>query len=354
MQSNNKNKSSILYFLYAILFCILVFLGYIAGGKTPKNKNINTGELHQNIVQLPDEAIQDLKTKKTLEPGFTRYKFSYVYIIKIQKNVKSLTFTLYLPQTEKGKQYLSSLNISPQPRKIYNDGVNNIAEYSFSDLKSGEIIFTLEGFADLRTYDLETAKSVNSNLYPETNLLRYLNAEPYIESNDSYVMKIAKKIPGKTQEEIIENIYKYIQTHIKYTLITKNAGAREALLLGLGKCGEYSAVMTALCRAKNIPARIVTGNIARNNDTKHSWVEIYFKEYGWVAFDPTEMGTILYNYHNKELQNIQKKFNVSSLKSKYIALARNKLSPWFISYSFDEGSNADVKVEEKIVINKVE
>jgi len=46
--------------------------------------------------------------------------------------------------------------------------------------------------------------------------------------------------------------------------------------------------MVALCRAKGIPARSVYGYVTNYyNTTRHAWVEVYSKKYGWVPFDPT-------------------------------------------------------------------
>ena len=354
MNNNDDNNAFIWYILFAVIFCIIVFFLYIAGGKLQKNSDYSPQE---NIYIKNEKEIEQLQNTepkaKIPEQGFTRYKFSYKYTIKIKGNISNLTFKVFLPQDEKGIQYISSLKITPQPRKMYHDGVNNIAEYSFYDLNTREIPFVMEGIADLRTYDLTTAKAINKNIYPEKNLPRYLNAEPYIESNDPYIRKIAAGIKGSTQEKVVEEIFDYVQDHIRYTLINKIASAKEALLLGYGKCSEYSVIMTALCRAKNIPARVVTGDIARDKYTKHNWVEVYFKEYGWVTYDPTEMGTLVYRYRGKNIEKTEKRVNAAILKNKYLTLARNKLSPWYISYSVDGGSNGNVSVDEVIVINKI-
>ncbi len=46
--------------------------------------------------------------------------------------------------------------------------------------------------------------------------------------------------------------------------------------------------MVALLRARGVPARHVIGFTREGQDTpKHSWVEVWLDERGWVAFDPT-------------------------------------------------------------------
>jgi transglutaminase-like putative cysteine protease len=65
-----------------------------------------------------------------------------------------------------------------------------------------------------------------------------------------------------------------------------------------GHCEYFSTAMAVLLRAAGIPARNVNGflggewngfgrflTVTQNN--AHSWVEVYFPDYGWVTFDPT-------------------------------------------------------------------
>jgi transglutaminase-like putative cysteine protease len=65
-----------------------------------------------------------------------------------------------------------------------------------------------------------------------------------------------------------------------------------------GYCEYFAASMAVMLRTLGIPSRIVNGFqtgsynrvgknfIVRARDA-HSWVEVYFPEYGWIAFDPT-------------------------------------------------------------------
>ena len=70
----------------------------------------------------------------------------------------------------------------------------------------------------------------------------------------------------------------------------RDRGAVSALKIKKGDCSEYSDLFVALCRAKDIPARVVTG-VSVQSDTKtakHNWAEVYLKNYGWVPFDPSK------------------------------------------------------------------
>lgn len=69
-----------------------------------------------------------------------------------------------------------------------------------------------------------------------------------------------------------------------------------------GYCNYYAAAMAMMLRSQNIPTRVVRGyaqgelldtdtdgtaayRVRANN--AHTWVEVYFPEYGWVQFEPT-------------------------------------------------------------------
>jgi transglutaminase-like putative cysteine protease len=64
-----------------------------------------------------------------------------------------------------------------------------------------------------------------------------------------------------------------------------------------GYCDYYASAMAVMARTLGLPARIATGFLAQPADESgvqtvrqingHSWTEIYFKDYGWVEFEPT-------------------------------------------------------------------
>ncbi|MBX7244865.1 MAG: DUF3488 and transglutaminase-like domain-containing protein [Candidatus Sumerlaeaceae bacterium] len=96
----------------------------------------------------------------------------------------------------------------------------------------------------------------------------------------------------------IEN---HFQTAFKYSLQRKAAGNYiEDFLFRAqeGHCEYFATSMAMLMRALGVPARVVNGyySVEWNDIAKaftvrqsdaHSWVEVYFENYGWMTFDPT-------------------------------------------------------------------
>ncbi len=319
-----------------ILFCIVLLIGAVFCYLLFSQKD-NTA----NSVSNNEEIKQTTQVKAVKENNiadnmadFKNYKFKYTYTINIKGALKSLNFKMPIPVNEEGKQYIDITSISEQPQKYYDTPNGRIAEYIFNDLSSGQKIITFEGSAKVRTYDLTEAEKYNRNTAPGTDLSLYLKPERLIESNDNYIIDIANKIQGNTREEILQNIYEYLQKNIKYTSVKGNIGAKQALKRKQGKCSEYAAAMIAICRAKNIPARIVSGDILREQYTPHAWVEVYFDRYGWVAFDPTHQGIHIKKYMPDGTVSNSISYNSKDTGMNYIALSRNKIDDQPINYDF--------------------
>jgi protein-glutamine gamma-glutamyltransferase len=100
-----------------------------------------------------------------------------------------------------------------------------------------------------------------------------------------------------------------VQSHLRSFRYTRDlpATARETSLEHFlferraGHCEYFSTAMVVLLRAAGIEARNVNGflggewnefggYLAVTQNQAHSWVEVWFPEYGWVTFDPTPAG----------------------------------------------------------------
>ena len=70
----------------------------------------------------------------------------------------------------------------------------------------------------------------------------------------------------------------------------------EALSARKGVCQDFAHIMIAMVRRLGLPARYVSGYIARHTDSEreelvasatHAWAEVLFPGLGWIGFDPT-------------------------------------------------------------------
>jgi hypothetical protein len=106
-----------------------------------------------------------------------------------------------------------------------------------------------------------------------------------------------------TQYDKVIAVQNYLRSQFSYTLELP-ASAREATLENFlfhrraGHCEYFSTALAVLLREVGIPTRNVNGFLGGTwnefgrfltvtQNEAHSWVEVYFSGYGWVAFDAT-------------------------------------------------------------------
>jgi tetratricopeptide (TPR) repeat protein len=186
---------------------------------------------------------------------------------------------------------------------------------SFASLNKANLEVSIK--IKLHKYDLKTAKKHPIKDTTDMDTVLYLKKdEKNFKTTAKNIEAAAAAINGPDREEIVRSIFSYVKNSLDYHIFyEQDRGAKRALKNGRGDCTEYSELMVTLCRAKNIPARIVMGIIPKSNGTigYHNWVEVYFYEYGWVAFDPTwadhvKATTTFYSMKNTYIQLSNKRF----------------------------------------------
>lgn len=115
-------------------------------------------------------------------------------------------------------------------------------------------------------------------------------------------------------------IESHLRSNYNYTLNLKRTNDGEPVAdflfnVRAGHCEYFASAMTLMLRTQGIPARIVNGfqmgeyseisdfYTVRQSDA-HSWVEVYFPKYGWLAFDPTPAAG-LSQYENNWLATLR-------------------------------------------------
>lgn len=212
------------------------------------------------------------------------------YDFTVPGETRRISFIAALPTTIPDRQNIISTQISPKPSRIFQKNGNSYAEFVF-DKPREKIEIEIQIKAELFQYDLFTAmKNPARDPFEVVDLTDFLRHEKYIEKDHLEIQQLADSIEGRTEEEIVNNIYNCVIDHLDYIKHGKQQwGALGALQEGKGDCSEYSDLFVALCRAKNIPARVVTGYTVRfdSNSPKHNWAEVYLWDYGWVPFEPS-------------------------------------------------------------------
>jgi hypothetical protein len=217
-------------------------------------------------------------------------EFDLNFDFSVLGETRRISLTVVLPKTIPGRQEIIDTKYSLKPTRIFEKNGNRYAEFILSKpQKHISIDISIE--AELLRYDLHTSKkNRQQNILENSKIADFLKQEQYIEKDHTEIQQVANSIEGQTEEEIVKNIYDYVINNMKYTKHgRKEWGAVQALRKGRGDCSEYSDLFVAICRAKNIPARVITGYTVPPGSTsqKHNWVEVYFQDYGWVPFEPS-------------------------------------------------------------------
>jgi protein-glutamine gamma-glutamyltransferase len=145
--------------------------------------------------------------------------------------------------------------------------------------------------------DLRTA----GESYPPDVVSSYLQ----LPALDPRIPQLAQQITASADNNYdkaraLEN---YLRTHFGYTLQLSGTVPHDPLANFLferkqGHCEYFASSMAVMLRTLGIPSRVVNGfRTGEFNDltaqyvvrasNAHSWVETYFPNHGWVAFDPT-------------------------------------------------------------------
>ncbi len=237
----------------------------------------------------PGRRVQNQQGLLPLNSQSSTVRLNISYKLTVPSATHRMQFLVLLPQTISDRQKIISIESTPEPERTFQKNGNTYAEYIFTSPDSKIIYIDISIKARLYRYDLSTALS---NPQPaeleEAELAEFLKQEMYIEKDNPAIQKIATDITGQTEVDVVKNIYDYVLDNMDYVKLSgKGYGAATVLRYHKGDCTEYSDLFVALCRAKGIPARVVTGYTmgVKSTPTGHNWAEVYFKDYGWVPFE---------------------------------------------------------------------
>lgn len=130
----------------------------------------------------------------------------------------------------------------------------------------------------------------------------YLSLPPTL---DPRIKALAERVasPAADNYDRAVQIRNYLRDNFGYTLNEQTVDPSDPLgsflfVTRKGYCEYFASAMAIMLRTIGIPARMVNGFqtgaynhfgkdfVIRARDA-HSWVEVYFPDYGWIPFDPT-------------------------------------------------------------------
>ncbi len=155
------------------------------------------------------------------------------------------------------------------------------------------------------------SKVFDTNYYYDLNYVDYSNTpkdfmEYYTKGTSSKrINELAQKIVEETgAENTFQKVYsilKYLEENYEYSLKPGGEDVEDRLEYFLfeskkGYCTYYAFAFALLARSLDIPSRVAAGFLPDPllevmnyyyilGSRAHTWVEIYFEEFGWITFD---------------------------------------------------------------------
>jgi transglutaminase-like putative cysteine protease len=122
--------------------------------------------------------------------------------------------------------------------------------------------------------------------------LEHFTCNTRLTDADPAICELAYSVPPlDTPAALItmaERIIERVPFQSGVTEVTSTAA--QALALGRGVCQDHTHLMLACCRARNVPARYVSGYIEPgevDDAASHAWVDVWLSGVGWVSVDVT-------------------------------------------------------------------
>lgn len=233
----------------------------------------------ENEYLLTKEIVYKNDSKTKLKNGF------------VEIMIGQINFTQYAKD-----EYIK---VTPTPDKIEKDKFGNLYAYYNAKgmLANEELVITIERKSTTSTFATDEPILARSNgSVTEENKI-YIEPQERIECDEEEIINKSTEITKNlsTDYRKAEAIFEFVNTKMKYvtTSSSSNSGALAALKSMQGVCEEFATLFVALCRAQEIPSRVVAGYKVESLNSKkstlidHVWAEIYLDDYGWLPVEPT-------------------------------------------------------------------
>ena len=240
-------------------------------------------------------------------------KYKLIQKVEPEDGIITVDLTYVIPESFNSKTYNQqiknfdiSFSLKPANKKEWIDKRGNkIQRYSWnSPSASFDISISFETTNSVKLDPVKTqAPFPLTNISPENK--NYLKSTKMVPSNNPQIKNKAQEITknAKTEFDAVQKILSFVIDHMYYVLKPEEYDAFYSFQTGKGNCQNYSHLAAALMRSVNIPVRIVNGvtlkkpfDVIIGDQTltlnmaegRHSWIEVYFPDLGWMPFDPQQ------------------------------------------------------------------
>ena len=222
-----------------------------------------------------------------------------------------------IPVGAVGARYIPSEDKRIKTRVQLDEGIydydlfgRNDFEYFPLQLGNGSYkVYIFENIKDTK-YRLVKSQDVKAEIKDPMSI--YLASIQTINWNSdmAVIKKAAELTKGlKTDKDKINAIYNYVVKTITYDYDKINhidstyvPDIEQAVKDGKGICYDYSAVLAAMLRSQNIPAKLIKG-YSSNVKGYHAWNEVYSTDQKrWIVIDTTYDSVMKHNGKTSKME----------------------------------------------------
>lgn len=222
------------------------------------------------------------------------YRFQNVVRItnKGPGTARELNLRVSVPTTKKHHQEVLKLRTMPVAKIRTERFGNASAVYEFAELKPGRTVecsFDAEILIEPMNYRIVSSSRTGDI---PASIRRFTEPDVALESQHPRIKYLASKLAHFARAPIrfVVKASKTVNGYLNYEVQSKERGAAYAIEQRVGDCTEFSALLVALCRANNIPARLLSGYLHDSYGWgAHAWMEFWFHD-RWIPMDPTNHG----------------------------------------------------------------
>lgn len=185
--------------------------------------------------------------------------------------------------------------------------VNDDREADVATIRSRDILRTGDTYTVESSISVATAEQLRSinNQFPSWVLDDYLQGGDEVDPQvRALTEQIVTQYGAVTNYDKAKAIEHWLRNNISYNeLIPPPPSDRDPVVWFIfeqreGYCNYFATSMVLMLRSEGIPARMAAGFAQGEYDPTtrtysvierdaHTWVEVYFPDYGWVEFEPT-------------------------------------------------------------------
>lgn len=221
-------------------------------------------------------------------------------------------------------QTLSGRDVTyqPRPESVVNERDrfgNTYTVVTWKDITSDAVVrerFKVDLSITLRDARSSAPFPLDLNSIPAVQRV-FLEKTGQVEADDRQIRELSSRLTAgaATEHAAVVALLNWVVDNIRYKTPIPEYGALWTLGTGYGNCQNYSHLSIALLRAAGIPARIV-GGVTIGKSWKvpieggalmqsigqggHAWMEVWYPDLGWVAYDPQQSHLFVSPRHIKQ------------------------------------------------------